>query len=138
MDKIRPIDNYYLHQLKLRLKNLKSMRALSGFMGAGPWLDMLNSSESGIMVLRLADLDDRIDLISRAIKREREVKLEKNYLIKHESLLSYQVTSCDWFLFFHQIPFDNFWDTLREDKPKLTRGLFDYLANCLNLQAQGK
>lgn len=64
--------------------------------------------------------------------------MEKNCLIRHESLLSYQVTSCGGFLFFHQIPFDNFWDTLKEDKPKLTRGLFDYLANCLNLQAQGK
>lgn len=71
LQEIQPIDNYYLHRLKLRLENLKSMRALSGLMGAGPWLNILNSGESGIMALILTDLDDRIDLISRAIKRER-------------------------------------------------------------------
>lgn len=70
LQEIQPIDNYYLHRLKLRLENLKSMRALFRFMGASSWLYMLNSGESSITVLVSNDLDDRIDLISRAIKRE--------------------------------------------------------------------
>ena len=32
LQEIQPIDNYYLHRLKLRLENLKSMRALLSYL----------------------------------------------------------------------------------------------------------
>jgi hypothetical protein len=67
---IQPIDNYYLHRLESRLTELRAMRAIFGFITADPWLEMLNG-KSSLNPLICADLDERIDLISRAIKREK-------------------------------------------------------------------
>lgn len=68
---IQPIDNYYFHQLESRLTKLRAMRDLFGFMTAAPWREMLNG-KSSLDPLICADLDERIDLISRAIKKEKD------------------------------------------------------------------